>query len=153
MTNPLMMIRSPRKEEIPVIVRFNQLLALESENKVLDETILRRGVQRALSEPTLCRYFVAEMAGRVVGQTMVTYELTDWRDGVTWWIQSVYVEKGERGKGVFRALYQHIRRTAQADPDARAIRLYVEQHNQSAIATYRKLGMVDAGYFVYEEEF
>ena len=34
---------------------------------------------------------VAERDGQVVGQTMITYEWSDWRNGTFWWIQSVYI--------------------------------------------------------------
>ncbi|MFM7200751.1 MAG: N-acetyltransferase family protein [Myxococcota bacterium] len=143
-------IRVATLDDLAYIVRFNQCLALESEGKVLDEVILTRGVRRALSSPDACRYFVAELQGRVVGQTMLTYELTDWRDGLFWWIQSVYVEADCRGRGIFSSLYHHIEGLAKADPEVRGLRLYVEPHNDPALRTYERLGMHDASYKVLE---
>ena len=55
----------------------------------------------------------------MIGQAMITYELTDWRDGLLWWLQSVYVLPEHRRRGVFRALYEHIRSLARADGDVR----------------------------------
>src|SRR3954471_7236543 len=101
-------VRDARQEDLGLIVDFNYRLAEESEGKRLDTEVLTRGVIRALASPEMCRYFMAEVAGEVVGQTMITLELTDWRDGVLWWLQSVYVRPEFRQAGVFRALYQHI---------------------------------------------
>ena len=75
----------------------------------------------------------AEIDDEIVGQTMITFEWSDWRNGVFWWIQSVYVDQRFRGQGVFRALHDHIRTLAQANPQVRGLRLYVEQNNHPAI--------------------
>ncbi|MFW5921131.1 MAG: GNAT family N-acetyltransferase, partial [Polyangiales bacterium] len=84
-------VRDAAPADAPVIMELNQRLALETEGKRLDPEVIGPGVRRAFEHPELCRYFVADADGRVVGQTMITYELTDWRDGLLWWIQSVYV--------------------------------------------------------------
>ncbi len=144
------LIRKATEEDIPLIVDFNQRLAEESEGKRLDPEIIGRGVKRALGTPSLCQYYVAEDQGNVVGQTMITYEITDWRDGIAYWIQSVYVAQNHRGRGVFRSLYDHICTEARKAGDVRLVRLYVEVENQTAIATYEKLGMYRAAYHMYE---
>ena len=143
-------IRRATPADAPTIVEFNRLLAEESEGKVLDSAVLACGVAKALADPHKCRYFVAEDAGTILGQTMVTYEWSDWRDGWIWWIQSVYVQPEARQRGVFRALYEHIRATARQEGVV-GIRLYVEDHNQRAHETYYRLGMKRAGYFVLEQ--
>lgn len=145
-------IRDATSGDAEVIAEFNSRLAIETENKQLDANVLLSGVKRALERPEMCRYFMAEIDGRVVGQSMVTYEWTDWRDGVIWWFQSVYVLKSQRGCGVFRAIYRHVVEAAQASSDVRGLRLYVDQRNRPAMETYRRLGMHDAGYYVYEDD-
>ncbi len=112
---------------------------------------MQRGVPRALERPEV-RYCVAEVDGDVVGQMMLTYEWTDWRDGVFWWIQSVYVAPEARRRGVFRALYEHVHELAQADPDCRGLRLYMERDNHTAAATYEALGMTRTAYDVFEHD-
>ncbi|MCC7114217.1 MAG: GNAT family N-acetyltransferase [Burkholderiales bacterium] len=144
-----MLIREATPDDLPVIVEFNRALAAESEDLTLDLDVLRRGVARALASPTLCRYYVAVLAGRVVGQTMVTYELSDWRDGLVHWIQSVYVERDARGRGVFRALYEHVHAQAHRT-GSRLVRLYVERDNAPAIGVYERLGMQRSAYHLYE---
>lgn len=143
-------IRDAQPADQPTIAQFNQWLAGESEGKQLDPAILSQGVQRALQSPLLCRYFVAELGGEIVGQTMITFELTDWRNGVLWWIQSVYVREDCRAKGVFRALFTHIEALARQSSDVRGLRLYVEHGNHRAQEVYQRLGLKPGGYQVYE---
>src|SRR5258708_6789720 len=131
-------IRDARPDDLPLIVDFNDRLAEESEGKNLDQAVLSKGVQRALNSPEMCRYFLAEVNGEVVGQTMITFELTDWRDGVLWWLQSVYVRPEFRKLGVFKALFQHIATLAKSTPDVRGLRLYVEQGNSRAQRVYEQ---------------
>lgn len=143
-------IRPATAADVPNIVEFNARLARETEHKELDPEKLRAGVTRGLAHPELCAYFMAEIDGQVVGQTMVTYEWTDWRDGVLWWIQSVYVVAERRRQGVFRALFRHIEHAARNHPDARGLRLYVERENTRAQQTYSALGMKPSGHFLLE---
>jgi GNAT superfamily N-acetyltransferase len=106
-----------------------------------------------LDDPAHGRYFVAEAGGRPVGQLMITYEWSDWRNGRFWWIQSVYVLPDARRGGVFRALFRHLEDMARDDPGVCGIRLYVERDNLRAQATYRHCGLADAGYAVMEVDY
>jgi ribosomal protein S18 acetylase RimI-like enzyme len=143
-------IRDATPADAQTVVEFNRLLALESEQKRLDVGVLARGVKLALERRELCRYFLAEFDGRIVGQTMITYEWSDWRAGMFWWIQSVYVLADCRGRGVFRALFRHLQGLAQAEPEVCGLRLYVEQHNAPALAAYQRLGLSPSGHLLYE---
>src|SRR5262245_27984593 len=145
-------IRDAVSTDREIIADFNCRLAWETEHKRLDAATIARGVARALASRELCRYFVAELGGAVIGQAMVTYELTDWRDGVLWWFQSVYVLEPHRGRGVFKALFQHIAAAAQADPQVRGLRLYVEQENDRARRVYEQMGLAPSGHLVYERD-
>jgi ribosomal protein S18 acetylase RimI-like enzyme len=84
---------------------------------------------------------------------MLTREWSDWRNGDWWWIQSVYVAPAHRRQGVFAALYRHVETLARNAPGVVGLRLYVERDNANAHRTYQALGMVDAGYAIYETEF
>ncbi len=134
------------------VVEFNRRLAEESEDVVLDPAVLRPGVEAALRDPARSLYFVAEDGDRVVGQTMVTFEWSDWRNGWIWWIQSVYVEPAARERGVFKALHRRVEEEARA-AGAVGLRLYVLDRNTRARAVYARLGMEDAGYRVLETMF
>ncbi len=142
-------IRHARLDDAENVAEYNAAMAVETEDLELDRETLLRGVRRALSDEGICLYFVAEDAGRVVGQCMVTYEFSDWRDGWIWWFQSVYVHPDYRRKGVFRRLFEHVQREAAGRGDVRALRLYVEEENQVGKRTYAGLGMSHAGYEVW----
>jgi ribosomal protein S18 acetylase RimI-like enzyme len=143
-------IRQAGLADALVIVEFNRLLAEETEGKTLDPVVLARGVAACLLDPVKGIYYLAEEGGVVLGQLGLTYEFSDWRDGWFWWIQSVYVRKEARRQGVFRALYDHVHRSACTDPTAIGLRLYVEKENTAAKRTYRQLGMEESGYLLLE---
>ena len=143
-------IREAEKTDIPILAQHNQALANETENIKLNNKIILSGVSKALDRED-CHYFVAEFNGEVAGQIMITYEWSDWRNGVMWWIQSVYVRPEYRSKGVFRALFNHIEQLARNRTDVKALRLYVMQNNHSGKKTYEALGMRDSQYIVYEK--
>jgi ribosomal protein S18 acetylase RimI-like enzyme len=153
MNNPSIQIREGRLEDAPIIAIYNQRMAKETEDKELDSEIVNNGVEQGLLQPDKCRYFVADAQSSVIGQAMVTYEWSDWRNGNLWWIQSVYVHPDHRRQGVFTKLYQHIETLARKDSTVRGLRLYVEEENAEGQAVYKKLGMSHAGYHVFEREF
>jgi GNAT superfamily N-acetyltransferase len=95
-------------------------------------------------------YRVAEVKAERVGGLLVTFEWSDWRCGWWWWLQSVYVEPGHRGHGVFSALLTAVDAEAAATPNALGLRLYVEQDNRRAQAVYAARGFEDARYRVFE---
>jgi GNAT superfamily N-acetyltransferase len=144
-------VRPARQDDVSLMVRWQLAMALETEDKPLDEAVLARGLQRAFEDPAKGRYFIAEIDGRPAGTLMLTWEWSDWRDGWWWWIQSVFVDEAFRRRGVYRALYEHVLALAQSDPEVRGIRLYVERENTNARRTYEFLGMLDAGYAMYEK--
>jgi GNAT superfamily N-acetyltransferase len=143
-------IRSALIEDEPTLAAFNAAMASETEDRELNPGLVRQGVQAVFRRPELGRYFVAEEAGEIVGQLMLTYEWSDWRNGTFWWIQSVYVRADWRRHGVFRTLYRHVEQVARGTPGVCGLRLYVDQRNEQAMATYMDLGMSPSGHAVYE---
>lgn len=144
-------IRPATLGDAGVIADFNRRLAWESEGLRLDEAVLAAGVQALLADASKGWYLVAEESGTIVGQVMVTFEWSDWRNGWFWWIQSVYVREDVRRRGVFRSLYAHVFSLAQSKPEVIGLRLYVENENTRAQQTYLKLGMQAAGYSVLQK--
>jgi ribosomal protein S18 acetylase RimI-like enzyme len=141
-------VRSATAADIDVIVQFNLAMAVETEAKTLDPSVLGAGVAAVFAEPRRGFYLIAERAGEVAGCLLITYEWSDWRNGDWWWLQSVYVHPEHRRGGVFRALYAQVERLAAAR-DAFGIRLYVEQDNRRAQETYIALGMHEEQYRMY----
>ncbi len=132
-----------------VVAEFNRLLAWETEALRLDPETLRAGVSAILADPRKGHYFVAEREGRVVGQACVTFEWSDWRNGMIWWLQSVYVEAPCRRAGVFALLLDRIAAEARA-AGVVALRLYVEKDNETAQAVYTRRGWTMTHYRVME---
>jgi GNAT superfamily N-acetyltransferase len=145
-----MEIRPATPADLTFIAAANAALATETEGQTLDSALLRPGVQAVLDDPSLGRYYVAEIGGQVVGQLMTTYEWSDWRNGLFLWIQSVYVLPGHRGSGVLRALYGHLEELGREDPRICGIRLYVDRGNVRAQEVYARLGMHRSNYGVME---
>jgi ribosomal protein S18 acetylase RimI-like enzyme len=147
---PAISVREAVPADAATIAAFNAAMARETEDKSLDPGLVGPGVAALLEDASKGRYWVAESNGEVVGQLMVTYEWSDWRNGNIWWIQSVYVHPDWRRRGVFSTLYRHVESIVAADPAAIGLRLYVEQQNTRAQQTYRALGMIAPGYVVME---
>jgi GNAT superfamily N-acetyltransferase len=143
-------IRPATPDDADQVIAFNTALAAETEGKTLDASTLAVGVREALADPARSLYFLAEVDGAVVGQTMVTFEWSDWRNAFFWWIQSVYSRF--RRRGVFRALHDHVRREAKGRPDVCGLRLYVHHDNHRAMKTYERLGMPQSEYLLCEED-
>jgi ribosomal protein S18 acetylase RimI-like enzyme len=113
-------------------------------------------VENLLRDERYGFYVVAEYCAsadsrEVAGSLMVTYEWSDWRNGVFWWIQSVYVKPEFRRQGVYRRLYEFIKQRAAQESNVCGFRLYVEKENRIAQATYERLGMTETYYKMFEE--
>ncbi len=145
-------IRRAMPADADIIAAFNLALAEETEHRRLDPAVVGRGVRRLLADPSHGVYYVAELDGRVVGQLLITYEFSDWRDGVFWWIQSVYVDPSARRRGVYRALHTYVEREARQDGRVCGLRLYVDKYNYAAQEVYAKHGLLRTDYRVFEKD-
>jgi GNAT superfamily N-acetyltransferase len=146
-------VRAATRGDVEALVACNLGMAQETEGVALDAARLRRGVEAVFEDPARGFYLVAEAGGQVAGALMITYEWSDWRNGVFWWIQSVYVLPAFRRRGVFRAMHEHLVRTARASREVCGIRLYVHRANAAARQTYQALGMIHSHYEMYEIDF
>ncbi len=143
-------VRKARPEEAGVIAGFNIAMAMETEGLALDPVKIQQGVDGLFRQPQYGFYLVAEAAGEIAGGLMITYEWSDWRNKVFWWIQSVYVKPAYRGQGVYRALYEGAKGLAGQEGECCGFRLYVEKENVAAQAVYKKLGMHESHYLMFE---
>ena len=144
-------IREAGPADRDVLAEFALARARETEDRGLDEATLRAGVSALLADPALGRTFVVEAEGEVVASLMLTTEWSEWRNGLFWWIQSVYVRPSHRGRGHYRRLHEHVRVLAAREPEVCGLRLYVERANTGAQASYRALGMRETHYLLFEE--
>lgn len=148
-------VRAGCIEDIECLVAFSQAMAFETEGRQLDENRLRRGTRALLNSTAQGFFMVAEepQTGQIVGQLMITYEWSDWRNALFWWIQSVYVDPARRRQGVFRQLHAKVIERAKADPGVCGVRLYVESENRVAQDVYRRVGLKPSSYSVFETDF
>ena len=137
-------------EDIQAIAQFQVDMALESEGTILDIQTVLPGVTAAMNDPQKGTYIVARANGEAISSLMLTREWSDWTNRWYWWIQSVYVKPEYRGKGAYRAMYEKIKEMAQQQ-GVTQIRLYVDKTNVRAQQVYKKLGMDECHYLMYEE--
>ncbi len=147
-------IRRGRRDDRDALVAFNLAMARETEGRELNRETVQAGVEAVFQSEDRGFYVVATSPDReIIGGLLITYEWSDWRNGVIWWIQSVYVEPGWRRRGVYGQLYESVKADALERGDVAGIRLYVERDNTVAHSVYESLGMELARYDMYEVDF
>ncbi len=144
-------VRSATKKDAAIISEHGILMAKETEQIELESDVVLSGVEHLIEQPEYGFYLVAERDGQVVGSLLITYEWSDWHDGLYWWIQSVYVDAGYRRKGVYARMYNYLKNLAKKE-GIKAIQLYVFNENTAAQKAYESMGMVLTPYKMYIEK-
>lgn len=142
--------REAKLSDQTTIADFQLAMALETEGFRLDESTCRKGVRAVFDNPALGKYFLAEKDGKTIASLLIINEWSDWRNGMVWWVHSVYVVPEARRQGAYSGLYRHIKSLVEGDESVRGLRLYVEKKNTNAQAVYEKLGMTNHHYELYE---
>ncbi len=143
-----MKIRTAKIGDAEAITAQNISLAKESENIILKPETVLAGVKTLLFDKKKGFYLVAEENDTIVGQLMITVEWSDWRNKPIWWVQSVYVQKEWRKRGVFTQLLDYIQQKAHKQGVA-FLRLYAHKNNRSALQVYEKIGWKQEPHIVY----
>ncbi len=150
-------VRLARPEDVATIASFSAAMALETEGRRLNLDRLYDGTIALLESPDRGFFMVAELEQaddrQLLGQLMITYEWSDWRNGAFWWIQSVYVDPAWRRRNVFRRMHETVMANAKTSPNICGVRLYVEESNGAAQAVYRKVGLTPSSYTIFETDF
>lgn len=149
-----MLIRKAKLEDIEKIIDFNIQMAKETEGKTLEKNSVLEGVRAVLDNKRKGFYLIAEEdkpSKILIGQLMVTFEWSDWRNKNFWWIQSVFVDKKYRNKKVFSQLFKAVTKMALFKKNVYGLRLYTSKNNYSAKQVYESLGMKKTSYEVYEK--
>jgi ribosomal protein S18 acetylase RimI-like enzyme len=133
------------------LAEFNINMARETEGVELIPEVITAGVEAMIDNPQMGFYLVVELDNGIQASLMVTTEWSDWRNGMFWWIQSVYVRPQYRRQGLYRELYERVKELAEQEPAICGFRLYVERDNTAAQQTYRSLGMSETEYKLFEE--
>ena len=143
-------IREGRLDDLGRIVEFEVRMAEETEGMELDEDMVTKGVRGVFEKPARGTYWVAEEDGEIVGVLLAIPEWSDWRDGTVLLIHSLYVVPDARERGVFKQLYEHLRKHVEQQPGLMGLRLYVDKKNMRAQKVYERLGMSKDHYELYE---
>ena len=98
-------VRTAELRDSDAIIAFNTAMALETEGRTLPPENIGPGVRSLFNQPELGFYLVAEIDGEIAGSLMISKEWSDWRNGLYWWIQSVYIPEKFRRRGVYREMY------------------------------------------------
>jgi len=138
---------------VDAIIDFNIAMAQETEGKFLDSEVVRLGVEAVFNRNDLGFYLIAEHTSRPVGQLLITYEWSDWRNSFFWWIQSVYVKPDYRRQGVYQSLHFYVAEVARQQGNVGGLRLYVDKDNTIAQGVYAGLRMRPTNYDMYEIDF
>jgi GNAT superfamily N-acetyltransferase len=147
----LMNIRRAKLSDCQALAEFNINMAKETEGIELIPKVIAAGVEAMIKNPQMGFYLVVEDEGDIQASLMVTTEWSDWRNGLFWWIQSVYVTEAYRRRGLYRKLYERVKGLAEAEEHVCGFRLYVEHDNRVAQKAYQSLGMDETDYKLYEE--
>ena len=146
-----MIIRQALAQDAAELTEFNISMARETEGVELIPEVIGAGVRAMIDNPQRGFYLVVELDNGIQASLMVTTEWSDWRNGMFWWIQSVYVRPQYRRQGLYRVLYERVKELAEQEPSVCGFRLYVERDNSAAQKTYSALGMNRTEYRIYEE--
>ena len=143
-----MIILKATVEDARLIAQNNMCLAKESEGERLDYDTALYGANELLKDEQKGFYLVAKVKIEIIGQLMITYEWSDWRNQNIWWVQSVYVSKDHRQKGVFASLLQEVKKRA-LKQKVSLLRLYVHKNNNQAITVYEHSNWQKKSYQYY----
>jgi GNAT superfamily N-acetyltransferase len=146
-----MIIRRALSQDTAELAEFNIKMAHETEGIELIPEVITAGVKTMIDNPLMGFYLVVELDNDIQASLMITTEWSDWRNGIFWWIQSVYVRPQYRRQGLYRELYLRVKELAEQEPAVCGFRLYVERDNIAAQNTYESLGMSETEYKMFEE--
>jgi ribosomal protein S18 acetylase RimI-like enzyme len=146
-----MIIRTALSQDAAELAEFQAQSAWETEGMELIPEVIVAGVKAMIDNPQMGFYLVVELDNDIQASLMVTTEWSDWRNGMFWWIQSVYVRPQYRRQGLYRELYERVKELAEQEHAVCGFRLYVERDNSGAQKTYQSLGMTETEYKIFEE--
>ncbi len=146
-----MLIRIALVNDAEKIARNDVMLAKESENLETEYEKVLKGVKGIIENKEKGFYLIIEQENDIIGQLMITYEWSDWRGMDIWWLQSIYVRKKWRRKGIMKRMLGEIKKMAR-ERNVFALRLYVHEDNRNALEAYEKVGMKKSPHYIFSME-
>ena len=133
--------RKAEKSDIQTIAENISNMALEIADKEIAQHTSYKGAEFIMKNSELGFYIVAETQNENVGSLLILNEWSDWNNRMRWRIETVYVSPQYRQKGVYRAMYEFVKKQAQLSPEILELKLETDETNTKARKTYEKLGM------------
>ena len=143
-------LRRAEEKDLDVLVDFNNRLAIETENRPLDLTVLRSSMKHILEDERKGVYWLACDGDKVVGQFMYVFEWSTWRDKNFMWLTDLYVLPQYRKQGVIKLLCQHMMNFYRENPDIIGVRFYVDKENTGVVPLYHRIGWKESNYNLWE---
>jgi len=146
-------IREADIQDLTILVEFQMNMAKETEDLILDETILTKGLKSVFENPEKGKFLVAfnsQNPDTILASLFIQKEWSEWRNGHMLWVHSVYVHPKFRGQKIFPQMYMHLQGIVAENESLKGIRLYVDKRNKKAQNVYKKLKMNSEHYDLYE---
>jgi GNAT superfamily N-acetyltransferase len=132
-------IRQARREDVGIILRFIQALAVYEREpdavEATEESLLRTG----FGERPYFECLIAELDGEPAGFALYFYDFSTWlgRPGI--YLEDLFVDPAFRGKGLGKALLERLAQIA-VEQGCTRMKWEVLDWNEPAIEFYRSLG-------------
>ena len=97
-----MQVRKANMTDLQSLVDFTSQEAREAEGKVKNLEVLEQGIEKALLDESLARYWVlVDQTSQRLGSVSALREWSDWHAGFYWWVQSLYIDPAYRGERTY----------------------------------------------------
>ena len=131
------------RAELPQLVALLGVLFSQEAEFVPDDAKQTRALEKILADDSVGRIHVARDGGRVVAMASLLYSISTAEGGLAATFEDLVVLPGHRGKGIGKALLQHVIAEARKQGVLR-LTLLTDRQNERAQALYRKLGFADS---------
>lgn len=139
MTPPGLVLRDAAPDDVPLVARFVRALA-EYERLAQEAVGTEEDFRRLLfGTPPRAEALIAELHGAPVGFALWYYAVSTFLAKPSLYVEDVFVEPAQRGRGIGRAIFRDLARRALAAGCGR-MEWSVLDWNAPAIVFYRSLG-------------
>ena len=144
-------VRIADLNDLDVLCSFSLLIAKETENKNVDDSLVKLGIESVLKDSKKGITFVACDKDKVIGCFMINgKEWSEWRNGFILWLTGTYTHPDYRRMGVRKVLYEHAKNWARSQPDVKGIRGYRHKSNNAIHSAAITGGMQETEYRINE---
>lgn len=150
-TNNNWTVRIADLKDLDALTSFSIRIAKETENKNIDDSLVKLGIERVLKDSEKGITFVACDRDEVIGCFMINgKEWSEWRNGYILWLTGTYTHPDYRRMGVRKTLFEHAKKWAKSQPDVKGIRGYRHKSNNAIHSAALTGGMQQTAYRINE---